>query len=983
MITLAQLEAEAMASPRNHWLRLEAVLLCLRQGQPAEALRRLEAVAHSPQIGPGVIASYQALIATYLASPGQTPLYQLRSAPDYHRLRSGNRFKPALPELRPQHAVPQGFPFDMAMPAMGGVGNEANFLTEAANQTVLGPAPPQGRLHIVAQIETAAELTALARALAKQSLCPDQAQLTVFIATDLPQGPMPLPTRWQKGKPWHLPRSEQINLFTDNADVVLFLGPGTQLDSTLAERALRYFNLSDALLMPLVALGDIRTPDTPPLTVFADRLVQKAWQGHRFPFRAVKSLNFAVSAARFRQLAGFEPRFAAEQVCASEFAFRFFESGGYIRPLAVAGDVAQPQTAGDVDHALYRQLCPNIWDRKEDGRFEIPKISIYIPAYKAARYITQAVQSVLSQDVEDLEVCIADDGSPDSTLSMLQTRFGDDPRVRWVSRRNGGIGAASNAAVQCARGTYIGQLDSDDCLKPGAIRRLASYLDDHPQIGCVYSSCERIDATGAYLKDEYSYPTFSHEKMLLTSIAHHFRMFRRQVWRRSEGFRTDIVNAVDYDMYLKMAELAPFHHIEEVLYQRRWHGANTSHVHEVHQTSNTHIVQRAALERMGLSRYWDVHLPDPDQPRRVSYKRLGKRVFFWPDYSRHNPYQRLLYATARADVDFIGAEIDTALQAIKADPGASGQTVFHLHWLNKLLEPAPSAEAATELAEAFLAKLRRFKDLGGRLVWTIHNTVSHDMPWAAVEIALARQIIALADKVHLQSAASLPEVEAVYSVPAQKRVVLPHGAYCGYYPDFMTRDCAREALGLAPGDDVILFLGQIRPYKGVRALVEAFRRLLHDRPQALLLLGGQVKDDLLASLSAALTPAEQARLHIVGRFIDDAELQVFFRAADFAVFPYSSVLTSGSLLLSLGFGVPAVVPAVGMTREVMEGHDIGLLYDAAGEVPALETALRAMCARKDEGLLPAMGQASRALAESLTWGDFRDALNWDHPPVQS
>jgi hypothetical protein len=68
---------------------------------------------------------------------------------------------------------------------------------------------------------------------------------------------------------------------------------------------------------------------------------------------------------------------------------------------------------------------------------------------------------------------------------------------------------------------------------------------------------------------------------------------------------------------------------------------------------------------------------------------------------------------------------------------------------------------------------------------------------------------------------------------------------------------------------------------------------------------------------------------------------------------------------------------------VMEGHDIGLLYDAAGEVPALETALRAMCARKDEGLLPAMGQASRALAESLTWGDFRDALNWDHPPVQS
>ena len=102
--------------------------------------------------------------------------------------------------------------------------------------------------------------------------------------------------------------------------------------------------------------------------------------------------------------------------------------------------------------------------------------------------------------------------------------------------------------------------------------------------------------------------------------------------------------------------------------------------------------------------------------------------------------------------------------------------------------------------------------------------------------------------------------------------------------------------------------------------------------------------------------------------------QLPFRAADFAVFPYAQVLTSGSLLLALSFGLPPVVPAVGMTREVLEGTDAGMLYDPSEGTDALQTTIRNMLARKDAGGLAPMREAARALAETLDWPDFTPVL---------
>jgi hypothetical protein len=158
------------------------------------------------------------------------------------------------------------------------------------------------------------------------------------------------------------------------------------------------------------------------------------------------------------------------------------------------------------------------------------------------------------------------------------------------------------------------------------------------------------------------------------------------------------------------------------------------------------------------------------------------------------------------------------------------------------------------------------------------------------------------------------EVQGSFDIPPHKVRVSRHGHYIGAYPDFVSREAARDALGLAEGDDVILFTGQIRPYKGAEALIGVVRRLLAERPRAVLLLAGVMQFDLLAEVTPALTEAERARIRTTDRFLDDMEMQLFFRAADVAVYPYQKILTSGSLMLALSFGVPDGDPPGGDDR---------------------------------------------------------------------
>ena len=215
---------------------------------------------------------------------------------------------------------------------------------------------------------------------------------------------------------------------------------------------------------------------------------------------------------------------------------------------------------------------------------------------------------------------------------------------------------------------------------------------------------------------------------------------------------------------------------------------------------------------MGLDRFWELHVPNPDEPRRVTYQRKAetRTVLFWPDYSRSNPYQKMLYGEARKTTEICVGDLDAALDIIGEFDDPSKLT-FHLHWLNFLFLGITDAQEAKSKAEKFLEKLQKFVWEGGRVTWTIHNHVSHDTPFRDLEVWLSTEIARAAHVLHFHSAQSVDEVAQVFDIPREKVTVIPHGHYIGAYPDFVSRETARATLGIGPDDEVVLFSGKVRP----------------------------------------------------------------------------------------------------------------------------------------------------------------------------
>ncbi|NVO25693.1 glycosyltransferase [Donghicola mangrovi] len=959
------------ASPRNLWVKINQALNLERNGDVLAARKLVDAHRFHPRMTAQLYSSLNRYFDLQQNKTVKSEQYKINSPAEFTENPRGIWTVP-FRSLRMDEYLPKPFPSNMALPDLIGTQNDCQMIYSAAPFIANLNSTESTAFCIFYQFIDAEGFKEFVQGLIVQ----DDFQVSSFYIFASDEYRLEIHRILSHfglvaevlSCPFLSKEGQMVFAKGRHEDSVnLILRGGVSLDRGCFARARNLLNTSDSIVLPLFELSQ----DVEANNFYAIRSNPKF---QRYPFRNIESLNLVVSNALVDRVGPFDPEFTSSMYAAREFGFRCYNVGAYFSPLLVRAISDQRDQSSTNDHVRYVERCPNSWDRKSDGRYTVPKVSIYIPAYNASKYIIRAVSSVLDQDVEDLEVCIANDGSTDGTMAVLSEAFGSEDRVRYQTFKNGGIGHASNQAISMAHGIYIGQLDSDDCLKPGAVRRMMEYLDDHPTVTCCYGSCERVDKDGNYLQPEYSWKHFSRRKMMLTSIAHHFRMFRRSAWERTGRFRTDITNAVDYDIFLKLCETGEFHHINEVLYQRRWHGENTSNVNEGFQTVNTYRVQRESLKRQGLKRYWDVHVLDPKQPRRVGYQRVvdTPQVVFWPNYSRANPYQKLLYKDVAKTHEVISGSILDAIKLQERNKDNSG-TIFHLHWINFLFVNANDRMSVRFKVREFLKNLVKFKEMGGKLVWTIHNTVSHDNIYAEIERGLSQRISELADVVHFHSVSSIDEVRAVFPVEDRKIRISRHGNYLGVYDSFITRDAAREALGIEKDADVVLFAGQVRPYKGVSELINAFRELLSENAKAFLVIAGAVHDDFWSRVTQELTPQEADRIKLVDRFLDDAELQVYFRAADIAAFPYKKILTSGSLLLSLSFGVPVVIPNVGMTREVLEGSPAGFLYDQSlpnGLHDALENAFK----RKNDGGLLIERKAALEIAKKETWPNLAETL---------
>lgn len=204
-----------------------------------------------------------------------------------------------------------------------------------------------------------------------------------------------------------------------------------------------------------------------------------------------------------------------------------------------------------------------------------PRVSVVIPAYNCARFVADAIDSVLAQGRADVEVVVVDDGSTDDTAEVV-TRYGDP--VTLIRQPNAGAAVARNTGIRAARGRYVAFLDADDVWLPGKIEAQLTHLERHPDVSlcCTRWALLRPDASGNYVIDPpasdhsnsgfASYSTLTYADLLLdcdvwTSTV----LMKRELIGQTGPFDAALRRGQDYDYWLRASRITPIHRLNAPL----------------------------------------------------------------------------------------------------------------------------------------------------------------------------------------------------------------------------------------------------------------------------------------------------------------------------------------------------------------------------------------------------------------------------------
>lgn len=245
--------------------------------------------------------------------------------------------------------------------------------------------------------------------------------------------------------------------------------------------------------------------------------------------------------------------------------------------------------------------------------FQKPLVSVVLASYNHARFIGQAVESVLNQTMGDLELLVIDDGSTDGTPEVVEKI--SDKRLKLIKLIPNRRFHPRNIGIKIALGKYIAFQNSDDVWLPNKLKQQVEWMKKNIQTTVCFTRLEMIDEQGKIIKHSWAHGNLSGEnknndawlRLLFTSginfgIAS--AIVRKDKINKIGGFCENMVQMADYDLWVRLAGLGQFHIINETLTKMRIvKGINFSRPRK-------EVILRSAMENVDiLNRYtqWPVN----------------------------------------------------------------------------------------------------------------------------------------------------------------------------------------------------------------------------------------------------------------------------------------------------------------------------------------------------------------------------------------
>ncbi len=338
-------------------------------------------------------------------------------------------------------------------------------------------------------------------------------------------------------------------------------------------------------------------------------------------------------------------------------------------------------------------------------------------------------------------------------------------------------------------------------------------------------------------------------------------------------------------------------------------------------------------------------------------------VFLPQGSDENNPYQKQLANGLRqANIEVSGLSYRSffLVDILKLPT----PTVLHLHWLHSFLVRTSYLKSLLS-STLFVSQLLLLKMLGVKIVWTVHNLKNHDNQYLRLERFFTVLVARLCDAIIVHGISVKASLQKALGLPDDQKIqAIPHGNYINCYRNTLSAEAAREQLNLSDKGPVCLFLGLIRPYKGVVELMDAFKISRQQHTDAQLLIVGKIwlQDPAFHTLIEEKAIASTS-VTLVSKFIPDDQLQLYFNACDVVIFPYTDILTSGAVLLAMSFKKACVAPRLGCMQDTLDERG-AFLYDPGSSGGLVDALQRAM---DDLTGLKAKGEYNFQLAQQFGW----------------
>jgi glycosyltransferase involved in cell wall biosynthesis len=226
-----------------------------------------------------------------------------------------------------------------------------------------------------------------------------------------------------------------------------------------------------------------------------------------------------------------------------------------------------------------------------------PRVSMVMPVHNGARWLEEAIASVLAQSFADFELILVDDASRDDSPAIMTAAAARDPRIRYLRLdTNVGLPAALNHGFAQARGEFHSWTSDDNLLRPAMLERLLGVFAAQPEADIAYADFTLIDDQGNDLGHSRVGPV---ERLLHGNNIGACFLYRRDVTEALGGYDIGLFGVEDYDFWLRAAQRFTFAELHEDLYLYRKHGGSltSKRADQIHALTAL-IVERALPDQL-------------------------------------------------------------------------------------------------------------------------------------------------------------------------------------------------------------------------------------------------------------------------------------------------------------------------------------------------------------------------------------------------